>query len=153
MRIIEANDPTELISSLSFYDCIIFTCQCMWHLKDWVLNDEKFGAKDNASLEKDIHSAKCLLMCADIANGSKHLKLSHTNTEALIADETGIHIDSSRGIFKEFYYITHKNTQDRFYRMEIREFLRECRDTWEKIINMHYLSIVDVHTGLTSEEQ
>ena len=37
MKIVEASDPYKVISGLSFYDVIVFTCQSMWHLKDWIL--------------------------------------------------------------------------------------------------------------------
>jgi hypothetical protein len=76
MKVVEANDPYKVISGLSFYDIIVFTCQSMWHLNDWILNDPHFGASDQAELSKDIHATRCLLVCADIANGSKHLSLS-----------------------------------------------------------------------------
>jgi len=46
MKIVEASDPYKVISGLSFYDIIVFTCQSMWHLKDWILNDPHFGASD-----------------------------------------------------------------------------------------------------------
>ena len=76
MEIIEADDPYNLIGAVTFYDCVIFTCQSIWHLKDWVLNDPKFGAKDRNVLKEEIHSAGCLMIVRDITDVSKHLKLT-----------------------------------------------------------------------------
>jgi hypothetical protein len=58
MKVVEANDPYKVISGLSFYDIIVFTCQSMWHLNDWILNDPHFGASDQAELSKDIHATR-----------------------------------------------------------------------------------------------
>jgi hypothetical protein len=55
LLIIEADDPYKYFSGLLFYDILIFTCQSMWHMKDWILNDPKFGEKDHDSLNRDIH--------------------------------------------------------------------------------------------------
>ena len=56
LEIINAKDPYSFIGQLQFEDIVIFTCQCIWHLKDWILNDVGFGAKDYNLLNKDIHS-------------------------------------------------------------------------------------------------
>ena len=47
MKIVEADNPHELAMGLLTIDVIMFACQSMWHLKDWILKDPKFGAKDN----------------------------------------------------------------------------------------------------------
>ena len=40
------NPPYGNVSNLTFFDIVIFTCQNMWHLKDWIINDVNFHAKD-----------------------------------------------------------------------------------------------------------
>ena len=60
-----------LTGALTYQDAIFFACQAMWHLKDWVKNDLSFAPRDKDILQKDIHAERCLLICADIANGSK----------------------------------------------------------------------------------
>ena len=51
MKIVEADDPYHLASGLRAIDVMIFACQSMWHLKDWILNDSEFGAKDDPRTE------------------------------------------------------------------------------------------------------
>jgi len=115
----------------------------MWHLKDWILNDPQFGASDQAALSKDIHATRCLLVCADIANGSKHLSLSRPRVGGALSEATGLHLDTEQGICQEFYYVCCSDPADEFHGIEIRTLLRRCRDSWRQIINRHYLSQVD----------
>ena len=143
MKIVEASDPYKVMSGLSFYDVIVFTCQSMWHLKDWILNGSHFGASDQAALSKDIHATRCLLVCADIANGSKHLSLSRPKVGGALWEATGLHLDTAKGLCREFYYVSCSDSADEFHGIEIRTLLRRCRESWEQIINRYYLSQVD----------
>ena len=140
LRIINSEDPYKHISGLSFYDIVLFSCQNMWHLKDWIINDSNFHAKNKKLLEEDIYNSECLLISSDIANGSKHLKLINIKKGGKISEHKGIHIESAKGIFKEFYYIDLNNHSSKYYGMEIRDFLNICRQTWDKIINKHNYS-------------
>lgn len=144
MDIINADDPYTLIGHLHFEDIIIFTCQCMWHLKDWILNDSEFGAKSLADMKAEIHNERCLLVCSDLANGTKHLKLNYPKTGSDFADGNGIHIDTKLKIFKRFYYIVTQDKNDPYNLKEIRELLNECRAVWNRIINKHYLSKIEL---------
>lgn len=143
MRIVESDIPHEWAIGLLPVDVTIFTCQSMWHMKDWILNDPDFGARDKNALKADIFSSRCLLACADLANGSKHLSLDRPRIGGRIADRAGVHIDSSKGIFREIHYVVCADPSDEFHGMEIRTLLRRCRDQWDSIINRHWLSYVD----------
>ena len=143
LAIVEANDPYKILSGLRFYDVLIFACQSMWHLKDWIINDSNFEAKDLAMVRAEIHAEKCLLLCSDIANGTKHLALKHPKVDGNLSEYTGFRYDSSEGICQKYYYIACPESKDEFHGMEVRELLRRCRDAWQGIINRHYLSAVD----------
>ena len=143
MKIVEASDPYKVMNGLLFCDVLVFTCQSMWHLKDWILNDPNFGAADHAALSQEIHATRCLLVCSDIANGSKHLSLNRPKVGGALSDATGLHLDTTKGIFQEFYYVSCSDPADEFHDMEIRTLLRRCRNSWEDIINRHYLSQAD----------
>lgn len=142
LRIIESDDPYRMASGLSFYDLVIFACQSMWHLKDWILNDPHFGARDPVALKAEIHSSRCLLVCSDIANGTKHLSLNHPKVGGKLSERKGIHIDTAKGICKEFIYVICPDPADEFHGIEVRSLLRQCRDRWGSIIDKHYLSNV-----------
>jgi hypothetical protein len=52
MKIIRSDDQYSLlVDALTFYDIVIFACQCMWHLKDWILNDPECHPKAADKLE------------------------------------------------------------------------------------------------------
>lgn len=143
MAIVEADNPHAMSTGLLTIDIMIFACQSMWHLKDWILNDPDFGVRDKEALKGDIHSQRCLLVCADLANGSKHLSLDRTKIGGRIADFAGVHIESSKGIYRELYYVVCADPSDEFHGMEIRTLLRRCRDRWDAVINRHWLSYTD----------
>jgi hypothetical protein len=116
----------------------------MWHLKDWVLNDPEFGAKDKEALKRDIHAEECLLVCSDIANGSKHLRLDSPKAGSSLSDRRGLHVEPSLGVCKELYFVSCLDKTNKYHGVEIRDLLGECRNTWERILNKHHLSVVDI---------
>ena len=143
MMIVEADAPHKSATGLLTIDVMMFACQSMWHLKDWIINDNNFGAKDKNALKQDIFSSRCLLACADLANGSKHLSLKSPQIGARMAGFAGMHIDSSKGIFRESHYVIYTDPSDEFHGMEIGTLLRRCRNRWDSIINRHRLSYTD----------
>lgn len=126
-------------------DLVLFACQSMWHLKDWICNDSNFGVKDIEALKKDVHSSHCLLVCADLANGSKHLSLKDpkVGAGAGLSERSGVHYEPSKEIFREIHYVVCSDPSDEHHGMEVRDLLRRCRDEWQRIINQHHLSRVD----------
>jgi hypothetical protein len=57
-------------------DLLSFFQNC-WHLKDWVYNDETLPTDVREAIKKAVHKSKPLLICRDLANRSKHLRLSN----------------------------------------------------------------------------
>jgi hypothetical protein len=51
-----------------------FSQNC-WHLKDWIKNDPSVPARVRRSIEALVADSPPLMICADLANGTKHLKL------------------------------------------------------------------------------
>ena len=72
LRIIESEDISKSCPAISYYELAILCFQAIWNLKDWVLNDPHFEAKDIKSLKSEIHNSELLSISADIANGTKH---------------------------------------------------------------------------------
>ena len=143
MTIVEADNQYELIGGLETIDIILFACQSMWHLKDWVRNDPLFGARNVGELQKDIHASSCLRVCADIANGSKHLSLDRPKVGAQLWEHTGVHVEPAKGIFRDMYYVVCRDPLNEWHGIEVGTLLRCCRDEWRSIINRHWLSKVD----------
>jgi len=143
LTILELDDPYDWVRGLDSIDIIVFACQSMWHLKDWILNDAQFRARDREELKRDIHASRCLLICADLANGSKHLSLNNPKTDARLWERSGFHFDASKGICRDIYYVVCDDRSDEYDGMEIRDLLRRCRNEWQSIINRHYHSRID----------
>ncbi|MDD3603650.1 MAG: hypothetical protein PHD86_00490 [Kiritimatiellae bacterium] len=150
MTIIDAPDSVSASDPLEFYDVVIFACQNIWHLKDWVLNDDGFDAHDIQQLKDDIHNSPCLMICGDIANGSKHLSLTKSKTGSGISQNRGIHFAPKQGIHQEFWYLSCPSPYEKYDGMEIRPFLNECLIIWRKVISQHYLSKHIIPNGLVS---
>lgn len=143
LQLVLAKDQAVACPGLLHYDLVVLCIQSMWNLKDWILNDPHFGAKSLSELKKEIFDARILLVCSDLANGTKHFRLDNPKTDIALSSRTGFHVDPALGIFQECFYIIAPDTNDTFHRKEVRDFLQECRDTWCRIINKHYLSCVD----------
>ena len=56
--------------------------QNCWHLKDWIKHDSKIPQASRDGISHDIWSSKHLLICADLANATKHLQLTNVHAGA-----------------------------------------------------------------------
>ena len=142
ISLILAIDHHKASPGLNYYDLIIICIQSMWNLKDWILNDTEFGASSPAELKQEIFDSKCLLACSDLANGTKHFRLDRPKTNFSISGNMGLHVNASEVIFQQYIYILTEDHHDPYFGMEARAFVQECRATWQKIIDKHYLSNV-----------
>jgi hypothetical protein len=50
--------------------------QHCWHFKDWIKNDKTIPITVRKRVEKDIRKCRYLRICGDLANRSKHLRLT-----------------------------------------------------------------------------
>jgi len=135
----QAKDHLNACPGLSYYDLVVLTCQAMWSLKDWVLNDPNFDAADKRGLKTEIHASQVLAICADIANGTKHFRLDDPKTDFSIRDRMGIHVEPAKGIFQEFVVIVSADRSHPLHGLEAREFILRCQSAWQAIIDKHYL--------------
>ena len=63
--------------------------QNCWHLKDWIKNDPGVPSSVSSAIEGDVKKCESLMICADLANRSKHLDLHDARRDA---DMPGRHI-------------------------------------------------------------
>ena|ERR1700719_794556 len=64
----KTDDEEELDDIYNFF-------QNCWHLKDWIKNDDGLSQEIRDAIVRDAETTESLRFCADLANGSKHLKL------------------------------------------------------------------------------
>ena len=66
LAIIKSTNPYPRIGEVEFDDLVQFAIQSMWHVKDWIINDPSLSAQTKKWVDSDIHSRRCLLICADL---------------------------------------------------------------------------------------
>jgi len=76
-------------------DLISFFMHC-WHVKDWVQNDAAVPDETRKLVVADAHASEPLRVCADIANGSKHLQLDRPKVGGKGAALTDIEVTVAR---------------------------------------------------------
>jgi len=62
--------------ALEYSDDIWAFFQNCWHLKDWIKNDPAISNNIRNKIEKETKKFDSLMICADLANRSKHLELT-----------------------------------------------------------------------------
>ena len=58
--------------------------QNCWHLKDWIKNDPQVPPAVQQSVEDSVKESPALMICADLANRSKHFSLERIRRDANI---------------------------------------------------------------------
>ena len=70
-------------------DLLVHVYQDAYHLKDWLKNDPTVPSSAVNAIEAHIKADPSLALCADIANGAKHFKLTSTKTGDLTTTVAG----------------------------------------------------------------
>ena len=60
-------------NQVDFEDNLWYFFQNAYHLRDWIFNDDTI--RINGNIKEIIKDYPCLVVCLDIANRTKHLKL------------------------------------------------------------------------------
>jgi hypothetical protein len=71
VRIMSSNNH-----SLRYQDDLWSFFQQCWHFKDWLKNDQNIPRSIREGIEKEIYRNRYIKICGDLANRSKHLKLT-----------------------------------------------------------------------------
>lgn len=128
---IDYNYQNKLDEYLDIAYAFFMNC---YHLKDWIINDPNIDLPRNG-VEEYVNFTECLFICADICNGSKHLRLDNPRSEK----EPKIGLDSfyDTALFGErsrryfFYLETKDGIKDPL------TFAEECVTSWEVFIQVY----------------
>lgn len=96
-----ASGVTHVCSALNYTDDMLAFFQNCYHLKDWIKNDASLDPFTRCAVECHVSANRELRLCADIANGAKHLavtrsrskenpKLGATDYHVVVADGPGV---------------------------------------------------------------
>jgi hypothetical protein len=67
--------------------------QNCWHLKDWVRNDPDVSASLNEQIEEIVTKYPHIIVCADLANRTKHWRLDRVRVDAKFAQRNvAVHV-------------------------------------------------------------
>jgi hypothetical protein len=89
---VEKHDPDHILQLDNLYH---FFQDC-WHLKDWIKNDDTLSRSTRKTIVSEAEKTESLNYCADLANGSKHLKLNRPRKRATLWRFDVIQNDSDR---------------------------------------------------------
>ena len=119
----EGGTEGALDTTLSFFEAV-------HHLKDWLGNDPSSGISkgDGDSL---ISSSPMLKLCADLANGSKHLVLTstRTNDKSTAITRNDVNILMERGRLAHRFYVQSAGTE-----YDVLEIAEAAVDGWTKFL-------------------
>ncbi len=107
-----------------------------FHLRDWILNDERSGNARNA-VKAFVNVMQCMQVCAEIANSRKHLKLTRTRRKQHPAPGSR-GFDLKRGgttptIRVSYTIATASGPRDAF------QLATECVEAWKAFFRHHGL--------------
>lgn len=111
-------------------DAWFFFLHC-WHLKDWIKNDDAIDRKHRHSVETDVHEIYELVICADLANRSKHLKLTTKRVDADVTSRSiTIHAAPPGERYGEYKF---KITCDNNKEFDVIEIARASVRKWSEL--------------------
>ena len=118
-----------------YEDDVWFFFQNCWHLKDWIKNDAAIDQQHQQSVEADVHDIKELVICADLANRSKHLKLTSKRVDADVTSRnTTIHTSPLGEGYGEYNFII---TCDDRKELDAIEIARASVEKWSKLLTSY----------------
>ncbi len=129
------DDPCE-ISDVEYQDTVWAFFQNCWHIKDWVKHDSAVPEQTRQRVIEAAESSAVLYICQDMANGTKHLKL--TRPQAGAGARHG-HMSTTivQGLLVKFdCVIVLADGSER----SAREVACECMEEWVKILEREDLA-------------
>jgi len=134
---INRNNPPRRRGPQEYEDYLYALFQNCWHLKDWIRNDSAAPKALRDAVEQTVHkqcTVVALALCADLANGSKHLTLDKLVRRGakLIRDTGDFEMDEDGKNAKETYKC--KVTDDSGKEYDALELAHQALAEWEKLI-------------------
>ena len=121
--------------STDYDDDIWAFFQNCWHLKDWVKNDPEVPSSVRTTIESTIKGSPELLMCADLANASKHLFLSTPRIGAKHSHKNYLVVMGGQSRV-EYFIDTGDGSK-----IDAVDLARKCVTSWESILENQNLAL------------
>lgn len=109
--------------------------QHCWHLKDWLKNDLAVAEPTRKAVETVVATSPDLLICADLANATKHLQLDRSRAGAKHSHKNYL-IVVGHSSKVEYFIDTGSNTK-----IDGVLLAKSCVAEWERILTSFGLAI------------
>src|ERR1700734_285868 len=137
IRALAKLEKTNSDEDVEFDDMYFFFQNC-WHLKDWIANDDDLPQSTRYAIAQAAEKIESLKFCADLANGSKHLKLKSARKGAWIG-RLSITNDKGEAVSSvELRYAVYSD-QGWSTPANVTGFARQCIQDWKDLLAVHGL--------------
>jgi hypothetical protein len=119
------------------YEDMLFTFfQNCWHLKDWIKNDSAAPRSLAGPIEQLCRRYQSLPLAADVANGTKHLRLDNPRLGARVVPEIMVRLTDSfvTGESTSQVRYVYKISDDRGNSFDALTVARQAVSDWETLI-------------------
>ena|ERR1043166_7632534 len=119
----------------TYSDDLISFFQHAWHLKDWIRNDAGVPTSTREAVVGEAEKTDELLLCADIANGTKHLNLQNPRVGGKLSLAEFLRT-STPGVHKIEFFVDYGTGKRQYVRVAADEALAK----WRSLLARHGLS-------------
>lgn len=119
-------------SQIDYEDDLWFFFQSAWHLKDWIENDASLNVARRDDIERICEPYPRIMICADLANRTKHSEL--TRKIRADAKHTRTDVTIKIGIGSEYRYTIANKDKAEYDALEL---AKGIVTDWEEIIKSH----------------
>jgi len=132
IEIICQKTPDNMGNLQELDDVLAFFQNC-YHLKDWVKNDSSSGILAT-DIENFIRQSNCLMICGDLCNGSKHLKINNPriDSDTTINRSYTVAEHVTDPILKRDFIVTSGGRQ-----YNALSLAKECIGAWKNFFSSH----------------
>lgn len=117
----------------NYLDEVYAFFQNCYHLKDWIKNDDTVTQLAKDKVEDFIDKNVCMSICADLCNGSKHLKLIKPSRSKKDPKLQGLKVSMKRGEPKPIIKVK-ISIKTKTGTIDALELVSECVQKWEEFI-------------------
>lgn len=136
LRKMRNNRNRELVDYEDDVWCFFQNC---WHLKDWIRNDDRIPQEHRDSVENDVCQSEALCICADLANRSKHLKLTTKRLDAAVTKRNlTIHAGPPGKGFGEYCFVVLLDDGSERDAIAVAE---AALNEWKRLLNRYGVSV------------
>lgn len=137
---VQSLDPRR---DVDYQDDVWAFFQNCWHIKDWLRFDYRLQETVRRKVVQEVHKSRVLRVCRDMANGTKHRKLTSLDKRRPPPRPRAMHLWTNTTIVPGGQ--TTIDCMVHFPRRKIRfrsarEVAAECLDEWIRILQLEGLS-------------